>query len=187
MTIFNILIVPGISSIPVIVVTWELVIGIVECVGCVWCVPPVEVLSIPFGFTFGNGVNVGIMVSSHGGSVWISSDSSSVWEASVSSGGVWVSSVAEMVVVKKIRICFSFCFTLGNYMPNSWNIGMGIWVVVSIWVSYVWDNSLLCFFVHLSDLMLLFGDLDRVSFLRYAFLGHSFGVMWVHIFHNRYD
>merc|ERR1712241_395409 len=69
--------------------------------------------------------------------------------------------------------------------------GVDVWVYTS--VCGVWCNVAninFGFFNLLSEFMLLFGDLDRVSLFWDTFSGHSFGVMGINIldnwFNNRY-
>merc|ERR1712158_174565 len=84
-----------------------------------------------------------------------------------------------MGVVNYIGVRFRVGFTLGNIMTN--------WVDVWVTVGGVWGNVLnLSFgvFNSLSDFMLLFSDLDRVSLFWNTLLGHSFGVVWVNILDN---
>merc|ERR1712193_550801 len=109
--------------------------------------------------------------------VWESSNGGVVW--GTISGSIWVYCSSMMGVVNYIGVRFRVGFTLGNIMTN--------WVDVWVTVGGVWGNVLnLSFgvFNSLSDFMLLFSDLDRVSLFWNTLFGHSFGVVWVNILDN---
>merc|ERR1711981_955210 len=121
-----------------------------------------------------------VSVSRNGSVVWESSNGGVVW--GTISGSIWVY-CSSMGVVKYIGVRFRVSFTLGNIMTN-W---VDVWVYTSKTVGGVWGNVLnLSFgvFNSLSDFMLLFSDLDRVSLFWNTLLGHSFGVVWVNILDN---
>ena len=90
--------------------------------------------------------------------------------------------------VKKVGISIRVSLTFCNDMRC--NMRCNIWMYE--WVSSicmgVWDNKLMLGFFHnLSDFVLLFGDLNRISLFWNTSLGHAFGVVRINILNDRYS
>merc|ERR1712061_544687 len=126
-------------------------------------------------------VNNGVGVSRNSSGVWVSV---CVWiDGAV---GIYSSVCYSGVVgaVKKVGISIRVSLTFCNDMRC--NIWMYEWVS-SICMG-VWNNKLMLRFFHnLSDFVLLFGDLNRISLFWNTSLGHAFGVVRINILNDRYS